>query len=135
MKKLFLALIILLLATPAMADYKFAENWNWKNTVLEGAFVAASLVDLSQSFYIVDHPVQYYEGINFLLPKHPTREQFYFMIGGITLVHAGISLVLPMEAEIFGYKWNPRLWWQTTTLVLEVSNDIRNACIGIGVSY
>jgi hypothetical protein len=131
----FFVLLWLWLIIPAKAEsWKIGQGWTRENTALEVAFTVASMIDLSQSLYIESHK-QYYEAVNPLLPKYPTRAQFIVGINAGAAIHAGISLLLPPKANTFGIDWNPRLWWQSTTLILEVGNVSRNSCLGVGFSF
>src|SRR5664280_540490 len=125
MDKLILTIFIIVIACPAQA-YQFAEGWNWEDSVLEGIFTAEVVVDLNQTLYISEHPNQYYEAVNPLLPRHPTKDQVWgaCIIGAG--VHALVSMALPKKY---------RTWWQGATIVLEGVNITRNNKIGIGWGF
>ncbi len=125
MNKLILTIFLVLIATPTWAEYKFAQDWHWQDTVLEGVFSAEVAVDLGQTLYQSEHPNQY-EEMNPLLPKHPSKNQVWEdMVIGAGL-HALVSMALPKKY---------RTWWQGTTIILEGANVIHNKSIGIGWSW
>ena len=126
MKKLLLIITILLYCVPAHADYHFAEAWNWKNSALEGVFIAEVAVDLGQTLYSSEKPNEYYEAVNPFLPRHPSKNQVWeACIIGAGL-HALASAALPTKY---------RTWWQGTTIILEGANITRNKAIGIGFAF
>ena len=126
MKKLLLIITILLYCVPAHAGYKFADQWNWKNSALEGVFIAEVAVDLGQTLYISENPNEYYESVNPFLPRHPSKNQVWeACIVGAGL-HALVSAALPPKY---------RTWWQGTTIILEGANITRNKAIGIGFAF
>ena len=125
MNKLFLAIFLILIASPAWAEYKFADQWNWQDSVLEGVFAAEVAVDLGQTLYQSEHPKQY-EEMNPLLPRHPSKDQVW----GACIIGAGLHAVVSMALP---KKY--RTWWQGTTIILEGTNITRNKSIGIGWSF
>ena len=139
MKKLLLIITILLYCVPAHADYHFAEAWNWKNSALEGVFIAEVAVDLGQTLYSSEKPNEYYEAVNPFLPRHPSKNQVWeACIIGAGL-HALVSMALKpvYHIEIWDYKkdFYARTWWQGTTIILEGANITRNKAIGIGFAF
>ena len=125
MNKLFLAIFLILIASPAWAEYKFADQWNWQDSVLEGVFAAEVAVDLGQTLYQSEHPNQY-EEMNPLLPRHPSKDQVW----GACIIGAGLHAVVSMALP---KKY--RTWWQSLTIMLEAGNIIRNKSIGIGMAF
>jgi hypothetical protein len=125
MNKLILTIFLILIASPALAEYKFAQDWHWQDIVLEGAFAAEVAVDLGQTLYIEEHPKEYYE-LNPFLPRHPTKDQVW----GACIIGAGLHAIVSMALP---KKY--RTWWQGTTIVLEGANIVRNKSIGIGMSF
>jgi hypothetical protein len=139
MNKLILTIFLILIASPALAEYKFAQDWHWQDTVLEGAFAAEVAVDLGQTLYIEEHPKEYYEAVNPFLPRHPTKDQVW----GACIIGAGLHAIVSMalkpvyHIEIGDWKhdFHARTWWQGTTIVSEGGNTIRNKTVGIGWGF
>jgi hypothetical protein len=131
--KLSVILFLVLFAYPAQAGYRFADQWNWKDTLLEGAFTAEVFVDLGQSLYHID--THEYSEINPFLPKYPSKNQIWeaCIIG--SAAHALISLAVPKHLLINGIDYHPRAWWQGTTLIIEGGNITRNKSLGIGWTW
>ena len=133
MKKI-IVLIILLWSTPLFA-YEFAEKWDTKDTILQGVFIAESLVDLGQTLDIAKRPNEYYEKLNFLLPKHPTTGQVVVVMSGLMVVHTLISMALPPKYEVFGFDVHHRLLWQSISIVSEGGNILNNAQLGLTINF
>ena len=134
MKTILLIIFLMIIASPVYAEYKFAEDWHWQDTTLEGVFAAEVAVDLGQTLYQSEHPNQY-EEVNPLLPKHPSKNQVWEdMVIGAGL-HTLISLALPKHLYIKGVDIHPRLSWQSISITLEGANVVHNKSIGIGWSW
>ncbi len=111
--KTFLALaMILCLASPVKADYKFAEKWSTQDTILQITVGIAFGIDYIQTMQrAVNHPDQWEETAPWL-PKHPTNGQVttVFVVGyGL---HTLVSLALPP-------KYRP--YWQGAFIVTETA--------------
>jgi hypothetical protein len=119
-------LLLFLSAVPAHAEYHFAQNWNWKDSVLEAVFTAEVAVDLGQTLYIEEHPKEYYEAVNPFLPRHPAKGQVWEAMAIGAGLHALVSMALPKKY---------RTWWQGTTIILESVNITHNKAIGIGWGF
>ncbi|MFA5340251.1 MAG: hypothetical protein WC332_00595 [Clostridia bacterium] len=136
MKKLIVALI-LLLAVPVQADYKFAENWTWKDTAYEGVFLTIIGVDYLQTrtqaknnWYIDGH--QYRESCP-LMPEHPNTNEVDTHFAICAIGHTVIALALPPEAKIFDHKVNPRRIWQMIWIGVEAGYAVNNYSVGVRI--
>lgn len=114
-------ILILLMLSPAVK----ASEWTTQNTQFEIAYLAIHLADWGQTLDIVDRPYDYNES-NHYLGKHPSRGDVnrYFL-----LVGAGHYLVSNFLDNEY------RLAWQQTTFVVQLSMVLRNASIGLNVSF
>jgi hypothetical protein len=140
MKKMFLVIILLLVtANVAHADYKFADKWSWKDTGIEGVFMATLALDWASTRSMasknwIEDGKQYQETCPFL-PKRPTTDDVdkYFLVaaGG----HALIALALPPKATIFGCEINPRLIWQCVWIGIEIEANVYNYSAGVRIGW
>lgn len=95
-----------------------------KEWALEGAFLAAGLIDYGQTLDIKNHPDKHEQ--NKLLGRFPSDNRirnFYLAAG---LAHVGITHLLPREY---------RPYWQWGTLVLELGFITRNHRLGLRVDF
>jgi hypothetical protein len=134
-------LTICLLNTPARAEYKFADNWTWKDTAWQTATVVAIIWDWSETRYIVKHPDKHSE-TNIVLGSYPSMEKVDIYFSGCIITHTLISMVLPPKlkidgepVEIFDIKFNPRRCWQVSWFSIEIGYGIKNIMAGVRFEF
>lgn len=123
--KSFLVSALLLYTVSAHAEYKFAENWNWKDTVLEGTFVTLTVIDWGQTRGIALHPNQYRE-TNPLLGSHPSITKVDTFIPAGIIIHGVISMALPPKY---------RAYWQAVWIGVEGGAVWHNANLGLKINF
>ncbi len=133
LKKILIALVLMV---PVFAHAQenrawWHDGWEWTttDTVLEGAFVAAGMVDLIQTQQWL-RPVKpghlgHYE-MNPLLGRHPTDPELYRYWAASFAIHAAVSYALPKPY---------REMWQSITLVVEAGNDYYNFQTGMTIRF
>jgi hypothetical protein len=126
-----LVIAILLLPTPAHS-YEFAQDWTWKDTALQGTYIALNIVDWGQTRYALKHPLQFYE-CNPVYRNSPDRIDILMPL--MISIDTVIALALPSKAEIFGVKVNPRRLWQYFLITSETTLVINNARIGVKIDF
>jgi len=139
MKKLAIVIVVLLLSNPVYAEYKFAENWTWKDTAYQGIFLSLLGVDYAQTKtmakrgWVMDGK-QYYETCP-TLPRHPSTSDVDLHFGVAALVHTIIAAALPPEAKVFGLKVNPRRIWQSIWIATEAGYVGYNYSVGVRIEF
>lgn len=123
--KYVLVVFLLLIPILANADYKFAENWTWKDTARQAGVVSILAVDMGQTLYIAGHPDEWRE-INPVLGSHPDKDKVWGYFISCAVVHTLVSLALPPKS---------RSIWQYSTIAVEGLVVGRNYGIGIGMEY
>lgn len=103
------------------------EPLNAKEWALEGAFLAAGLVDYGQTRDLVKNRLHDMHEQNALLGRNPSeaRVRNYFMAMGAA--HVVVSHALPRGAY--------RATWQWSTLALQLAVIARNKQIGLKVDF
>ncbi len=139
MKKLFLILTILLFACPAYAEYKFADNWTWKDTAYQTTAATLMTVDWAQTHWMSKNDYYWdskqHEEMNPVLGKRPSLDKVDGYFAVCILAHTLIALALPDKAKIFGYEINPRRIWQGAFIVVESGAVLNNAIGGVRIEF
>ena len=124
------ALLLMTLAAPPDEAKLFGpwpSPWTKWDTGIELVLAAEIAVDVGQSIYGIAHGGR---ELNPLLPRHPTRAQFYVAGTAGLLVHAAVAYVLPVPL---------RETWQSVVIAIEGANVLTNggwdARIGLRLSY
>jgi hypothetical protein len=123
MNKLFLTLTFLLIACPAWADYRFAENWSKTDTAYEVVYVGLTIIDWGQTRNIVR---EHYEESNIILGKHPSMSEVDTYIPLAIVAHAVIAAALPPKY---------RRYWQVLWIGVEAGATINNAKLGLRIEF
>jgi hypothetical protein len=125
MNKLILTIFLILIASPAWAEYTFAQDWTKTDTILEGIFIAETVIDWGQTRDIALRPSQYAES-NPILGKHPSLSKVdtYFPVA--IIAHGVISMALPPKY---------RKYWQLIWIGIETGATINNASGGVRIEF
>lgn len=146
MKRILMVLsIVLLFSDIANAEYKFAENWTWKDTAYQAAFLGVTLVDWKQTDWMASRN-WYWDGhqhreMNPFLGDHPDSGKVDKLIPLGMLAHTVIALALPPrsvteEEEKNGdININFRRIWQCAFIVVEVAAVGNNYAAGVGFGF
>ena len=118
----YLLIIILLLPVTA-------EAWDNTEITMEVSWQVLHAVDWAQTRQIVNQD-DYWE-MNSMIGRDPTRGKVNLMMGIFAVSHLIISHVLPVKAEIFEFRFNPRRMWQAVTIGSTAKNVQGNYRIGI----
>jgi len=124
---------------PAYAEYKFADNWTWKDTTYQGVFLATLGGDYAQTHtqaknnWYIDG--KRYHETNPFLPKHPSIKDVDIHYAGCAVVHTLIALALPPEAKVFDFKINPRRIWQMVWIGIEAGYVVNNYSVGVRIEF
>ena len=100
----------------------------------EVAWQAIHVIDWGQTLRIADNPDQYHEK-NPILGRHPSRGRVntYMLAGAI--LHPVVTWLLPEEAEVFGFEFNPRWVWLGGTIATSGICVVNNHSIGLGWGF
>jgi hypothetical protein len=100
------------------------QPWSTQDKVLEGAFVAATAMDWSQTLDIENHPNLYER--NRIMGQHPKRSTVNQYFATSILLHA-------LVADQLHGKW--RTAWQSVWIGLEAGTVERNYRLGIRLNF
>ena len=105
------------------------EDWIWST-----ADTVVTTMDWGQTLDIVDRGDTYHE-TNFYLGDHPSRGKVntYFFIANA--FQWGVSWALPTDAELLGFRFNPRRAFQVTWATVETTTVAHNYAIGLRFSF
>ena|GEM_PF-2324330 len=140
MKRMALIIIVFfLMVNSAQAEYRFAEKWSWTDTAYQVTDLALFGIDWAQTrtmakknWYLDGNNP--YEGSPFMSKRPDTTEvDLKIAIGVVS--HTLISLALPPEANIFGYKVNPRRIWQCLWIGIEAGAIAYNYAGGVRIEF
>ena len=103
----------------------FAEDWSKQDTYREVTWQVLHVVDIGQTRDIAKNPNRFHE-INPILGKHPSVEKVdrYAIVS--SLVHFGISYLLPKKQ---------REWWQYVSIGISTRLVSHNYNIGLKVDF
>lgn len=129
----------LLLASPALAwdiPLPDLDPWSRADIALEAVTVGLFLVDWGQTLDISDRhgESRLYEK-NRIIGKEAKRSRVNVYFPLAALVHAGITWVMPAEAEIFGFTVHPRRIWQCGYIGYQCSVVSGNFEAGVRVGF
>ena len=110
----------LLLSSTLLAS----DPWSKQDKLLEGAFIAASVLDWRQTQDIKNHPSLYEQ--NSILGRHPSNKTINAYFATSILLHAAVA------DQLHG-KW--RTAWQAVWVGLEVGTVQRNYELGIRLNF
>jgi hypothetical protein len=102
-----------------------ADPWSKQDIALEGIYLALKTIDMGQTLDIAAQPDKYYE-VNPVLGRHPSKSAVYAYFLTTSLLHIGITNVLPT-------KYRP--WFQGVTIGLSGACVIHNYSIGLRVNF
>ena len=100
------------------------DPWSTKDKVLEGAFVAATVLDWRQTLDIKNHPGLHEQ--NSILGRHPSNSTVNTYFATSILLHAVVA------DQLHG-KW--RTAWQSVWIGLELGTVQRNYALGIRLNF
>ena len=139
MKTIAVVIMIVLFAVPAHAEYRFAENWTWKDTAYEAVNQSLFIVDWGQTRHMARQEWKwegnYYSENCPFLSKRPTTSEVDTMIPIGMVAHLLISLALPPEAKVFDFKINPRRIWQVFFIGIEAAAIGNNYGTGVRIEF
>lgn len=149
MKKLIvgfmLSLILCMITLDANAEYKFAENWTWKDTAYQAAFVGLAAADWRQTHWMANND-WYWDGhqhkeMNPFLGSNPDSGKVDKLIPLGIFAHTIVALALPPrsvteEQEKNGkFNINYRRIWQTSFILIEIAATGNNYFTGVGFAF
>jgi len=117
--------IIILVALLLPASAPAFDPWNTQDVALEVTWQLVHLIDWGQTRNIAAHPEKYRE-INPILGDHPSRQKVNLYMATGTLVHLGITHVLPKRC---------RPYFQGVTIGLSGACVLHNFNIGLQVRF
>lgn len=103
MKKLIvgfmLSLILCMVTLDASAEYKFAENWTWKDTAYQAAFLTLAAADWRQTHWMACRDWKwdgkYYHEVNPFLGDFPDSGRVDKLVPLGILAHTLIAMAIP----------------------------------------
>ena len=110
----------------------FARAWDKVDTSLEAGFIATCAVDYFQTRWMIKN--NYYE-LNPILGKHPSETALDIYMPCAIILHGVISMALPKHLVVGDLDLDLRNVWQSITIAIEGANDLRNANIGVKMSF
>ena len=124
-------LAVLLFVLPAKADWTGAEIGK------EIAWEFLHILDWGTTLDISDHPDDYCEvGLaRVFIGKNPSRSDVNIYMGLGAILHPVATHIIPQKAEIFGWEFSPRAWWQNVTIGGSGYCVGRNFSLGLRVNY
>lgn len=139
MKKLIIIIFLCFIFSSPCYAYRFADKWSWSDTAYQGVFLVLLAADWAQTRTLADHNwffdgKHYYE-TNPLLGKFPTPQELDLYNAGCALGHTLVSLALPPEAKVLGYKINPRRIWQGVWIGIEAGYVGWNYSLGVRIEF
>jgi hypothetical protein len=137
--QLILIICLLLLAYPAQAEYRFAQNWTWTDTAYQATAVSLMSVDWAQTRWMAKQNWQWdgknHEETNPLLGRHPSTKDVDTYFPVVIIVHTIIAMALPDKAKVFKYEINPRRIWQCVWIGAEGYQDVSNFSAGVRMEF
>ena len=130
MKSIAIGLLILLTSCAGYEPTPLTTN----QIVGEVAWQAIHIVDWGQTLDIADNPDRYHE-INPIIGRHPSRGRVNMYMGASALLHPLVTYMLPEEAEILGFEFNPRWVWLGGTIATSGACVINNQSIGLKMAF
>jgi hypothetical protein len=131
-----IVVVMIMLCNPAHAEYRFAENWTWKDTAFETVNQSMFIVDWGQTRHMARQEWKwegnYYSENCPFLSKRPTTSEVDTMIPIGMVAHLLISLALPPDYKVLGVNIHPRRTWQLMWIGIE-AGAIANNFSGAGV--
>jgi hypothetical protein len=130
MRILMTAAIAIMLSTPVLA-----ADWTWskEDTVREVVGLGLTVIDYGQTMDLATREDRV--ELNPILGPHPSRENVRDYFLAVLVLHPLISLALPAEADIFGYKAKPRMAWQYFYIGVEVTATASNYNGGLRLKF
>ena len=137
-------LLLLLIPTLANAEYKFAKDWTYTDTVWQVTFLALSGVDwmqthwaASRDFYWEDH--QHREN-NPFLGERPSTGKVDTLIPLGMIAHTIVAMALPSKFEVYDSNLgtvniNFRRIWQCVWIGIEGAAVYQNYNVGIRLEF
>jgi hypothetical protein len=116
-------LILLLLISSSV----YADEWKTHDTYREATFQVLNVIDWGQTRYINQHPDKFIEhDYSGLIGSNPTTGRIDAFMAETAVLHFIIAYYLPKSC---------RVPFQYITIGGKLNTDIRNANIGIKVSF
>jgi hypothetical protein len=133
---LFVFIFLLICSSVSQAEYKFAQNWSWADTTLEGTFIVLAVIDWGQTRNLVQKGRT---EINPLLGKHPSLDEVNILIPLGIVAHGLIAMSLKpvYHFEVFSYKFDipARRWWQIGFIGIEGVAVWNNCNAGLIIEF
>lgn len=132
--------IIMLFAMQSFSyGYEFAEKWSKKDTAYQGVFLALLAVDYAQTHTMAKNDwwlngELLHESCP-ILPSRPSVKEVDLYFAGCAVGHTIVSLALPSEAKVLGYKINPRRIWQGIWIGIESGYVGWNYSLGVRIEF
>ena len=113
----------------------FAAEWTWNkgDTVREVIGLGLTVVDWGQTNDIASR--KNWIELNPILSQRPTRKEVREYFTYVMILHPLVSLALPAEVKIFGFKTKPRMAWQYIYIGVEGTATSSNVCGGLRVTF
>jgi len=124
MNKLILIIFLILIACPAYAEWKFADQWTKTDTALESMYAGLTIVDWGQTRNMIKEGG--YHEINPLLGRHPSLDEVDILIPAAIVAHGLISMALPPKY---------RIYWQAVFIGIEGFTVLSNYNIGLRLDF
>ena len=134
----FMFAILVILAVIILCNDANAEEWNKRDTTRELVWQGLAVIDWGQTLNISKSCSSgggFYEQVNPILGDCPSRGEVNTYFVGAMALHAGISYILPTNAEFLGERINPREFWQSMTIMIQATNVARNYQLGININF
>lgn len=132
-------IFLLFLSSNCFAEYKFANNWSKTDTAWQTVFISLAVVDWAQTRWMAkqnwEWDGEYHHETNFILGDYPSSKDVDIYMPTAMLAHTLVAMALEPEAEIFGYKINPRRIWQGVWIGIEGAATTNNFILGARMEF
>jgi hypothetical protein len=139
LKVLLTIIFLLFLSSNCFAEYKFADNWSKTDTAWQTVFISLSVVDWAQTRWMAkqnwEWDGEYHHETNIVLGDYPSSKDVDIYMPTAMLAHTLVAMALEPEAEIFGYKINPRRIWQGVWIGVEGGATLNNFILGARMEF